>query len=142
MVAWLGFKQVPYEYDRAARFAGETKYPYKKMIGFAIDAFLGHSMVLLRLAAILSLVLFATLVVILIYAVYCWATGNVVWGWTSITMLIILTSATQLLVLSILGEYVGRAYLETKRRPLFVIDQIVRDARATSSRKCEPIAMD
>ena len=128
MVAWLGFKQVPYEYDRAARFAGETKYPFKKMFRFAIDAFLGHSMLLLRVAAVMSLALFAALIIISIYALYCWVTLNVVPGWTSITMLIILTSATQLLVLSILGEYVGRAYLETKRRPLFVIDKIVRKA--------------
>lgn len=130
MIAWLGFKQVPFEYDREARFAGETKYPFKKMVRFATDAFLGHSMLLLRLAAVMSLVLFAALIGISIYAIYCWATLNVVPGWTSITMLIILTSATQLLVLSILGEYVGRAYLETKRRPLFIVDQIVRKTTA------------
>jgi polyisoprenyl-phosphate glycosyltransferase len=55
----------------------------------------------------------------------------VVPGWTSITMLIILTSATQLMVLSVLGEYVGRAYLEVKRRPLFIVDQIVRSSDAS-----------
>jgi glycosyltransferase involved in cell wall biosynthesis len=130
MIAWLGFKQVPYEYDRDARFAGETKYPLRKMVRFAIDAFLGHSMLLLRIAAIMSLLLFGALIVISIYAIYCWATLNVVPGWTSITMLVILTSATQLLVLSILGEYLGRAYLETKRRPLFIVDQIVHNTHA------------
>jgi glycosyltransferase involved in cell wall biosynthesis len=125
MVAWLGFKQVPFEYDRDARFAGETKYPFKRMVRFAIDAFLGHSMLLLRVAAAISFGLFASLVVVFFYAVYCWVTLNVVPGWTSITMLIILTSATQLMVLSIMGEYLGRAYLEGKRRPLFIVDQIV-----------------
>jgi polyisoprenyl-phosphate glycosyltransferase len=127
MVAWLGFKQVPFDYDRDARFAGKTKYPFKRMFRFAIDAFLGHSMLLLRLAGAISLVLFTSLIAVSIYAIYCWATGNVVPGWTSITMLIILTSATQLMVLSILGEYLGRAYLELKRRPLFIVDQIVRN---------------
>jgi glycosyltransferase involved in cell wall biosynthesis len=128
MVAWLGFKQVPFEYDRDARFAGETKYPFKKMINFAIDAFLGHSMFLLRVSGAISLALFASLIAVFFYAIYCWVTRNVVPGWTSITMLIILTSATQLMVLSILGEYLGRTYLEVKRRPLFIVDQIVRNS--------------
>ena len=126
MVAWLGFKQVPFEYDRDARFAGETKYPFKKMANFAIDAFLGHSMLLLRMSGVVSLALFTSLIVVFFYAIYCWVTRNVVPGWTSITMLVILTSATQLMVLSILGEYIGRTYLEVKRRPLFIVDQIVR----------------
>jgi polyisoprenyl-phosphate glycosyltransferase len=125
MVAWLGFKQVPFEYDRDPRFAGETKYPFAKMLNFAIDAFLGHSMLLLRLSGAISLTLFASLIAVFFYAIYCWAIRNVVPGWTSTAMLIILTSATQLMVLSILGEYVGRTYLEVKRRPLFVVDQIV-----------------
>jgi glycosyltransferase involved in cell wall biosynthesis len=127
MVAWLGFKQVPFEYDRDARFAGETKYPFKKMANFAIDAFLGHSMLLLRMSGVVSLALFTSLIVVFFYAIYCWVTRNVVPGWTSITMLVILTSATQLMVLSILGEYIGRTYLEVKRRPLFIVDQIVRN---------------
>lgn len=125
MVAWLGFKQVPFEYDRDARFAGETKYPFGKMFRFAADAFLSHSMVLLRIAAFISIVLFISLIAVFFYAAYCWVTGYVVPGWTSETMLIILTSATQLMVLSILGEYVGRTYLEGKSRPLFIVDQIV-----------------
>jgi polyisoprenyl-phosphate glycosyltransferase len=127
MVAWLGFKQVSFEYDRDARFAGETKYPFKKMANFAIDAFLGHSMLLLRVSGVVSLALFTSLIVVFFYAIYCWVTRNVVPGWTSITMLIILTSATQLMVLSILGEYIGRTYLEVKHRPLFIVDQIVRN---------------
>jgi glycosyltransferase involved in cell wall biosynthesis len=125
MVAWLGFKQVPFEYDRDARFAGKTKYPYKRMVRFAMDAFLGHSMLLLRMAATISLVLFVSLLGVLTYTAYSWAVHDVVPGWTSLTMLIILTSATQLMVLSVLGEYLGRTYLETKRRPLFIVDQIV-----------------
>jgi glycosyltransferase involved in cell wall biosynthesis len=130
MIAWLGFKQVAYEYHRGPRFAGETKYPLKTMVRFAIDAFLGHSMLLLRIAAVVALMLFAALIVISIYALYCWASRNVVPGWTSITMLIILTSATQLLVLSILGEYLGRTYLEAKHRPLFVVDKVIRTTTA------------
>lgn len=142
MVAWLGFKQVPFEYDRDARFAGRTKYPFNKMVHFAIDAFLGHSMLLLRLAAVMSLALFTALIAVLIYALYCWATGNVVPGWTSITMLIILTSATQLMVLSILGEYLGRAYLEGKRRPLFIVDQVVRNRSDNCTTQSFSLKMD
>jgi glycosyltransferase involved in cell wall biosynthesis len=135
MVAWLGFKQVPFEYDRDARFAGKTKYPYKKMVRFAMDAFLGHSMLLLRMAAAISLVLFVSLLGVFTYTAYSWAVHDVVPGWTSLTMLIILTSATQLMVLSIMGEYLGRTYLETKRRPLFIVDQIINriDKHGTSA---------
>lgn len=133
MVAWIGFKQVPYEYDRDVRFAGTTKYPLRKMMRFAIDAFLGHSMVLLRMAAAISLFLFSMLIAISIYSLYCWVSLNTVPGWTSITMLIILTSATQLLVISVLGEYIGRVYLETKRRPLFIVDELYRARRTSRS---------
>jgi polyisoprenyl-phosphate glycosyltransferase len=139
MVAWLGFKQVPFEYDRDARFAGETKYPFRKMFRFAADAFLGHSMVLLRIAAAISIVLFICLIGVFVYAAYCWITGYVVPGWTSETMLIILTSATQLMVLSILGEYIGRIYLEGKSRPLFIVDQIVRGRNDRNSTE-EPLS--
>jgi glycosyltransferase involved in cell wall biosynthesis len=140
MVAWLGFKQVPFEYDRDARFAGETKYPFMKMANLAIDAFLGHSMVLLRVSGVISLALFASLIAVFFHAIYSWITRNVVPGWTSITMLIILTSATQLLVLSIMGEYLGRTYMEVKHRPLFIVDQIVRNGSGEQL-KC-PASMD
>ena len=126
MVAWLGFKQVPYLYHRDVRRAGATKYPLARMVGFAVDAFLGHSMILLRLAAIMAIGLLVVLGLLAVYAAYEWFVQDVVPGWTSTTMLIIMIGACQLLVLSILGEYIGRIYLEGKRRPLFIIEAVQR----------------
>lgn len=126
MVSWLGFKQVAFHYDRDARYSGTTKYPLSKMIRFATDAFLGYSMVLLRIAAVLTMILLTALLIMGLHAIYSWLFLDTVPGWTSTTMLIIVVSAFQLLVLSILGEYIGRIYLEVKRRPLFIIDKVKR----------------
>lgn len=126
MVSWLGFKQLPYLYHREARFAGSTKYPLAKMVRFAIDAFLGYSMVLLRFAIVLAVMLMIALAGIGLHAIYAWIFLDTVPGWASMTMLVIIVSAFQLMVLAILGEYIGRIYLEGKRRPLFIIDTIKR----------------
>lgn len=126
MVSWLGFKQVAFQYDRDARFTGQTKYPVAKMIRFATDAFLGYSMILLRIAAFLAFILLVALVFAGIHSLYAWAFLDTAPGWTSTTILITVVGAFQLFVLSILGEYIGRIYLEVKRRPLYVIDTIKR----------------
>jgi polyisoprenyl-phosphate glycosyltransferase len=130
MVAWLGFKQVPFEYDRAMRAAGATSYSLRRMVSLALDAFVGFSMVPLRLAGWISLGLFAALTVGVFYTLFSWLLFDAVRGWTSLTMLIILVSAVQLWSLSIIGEYVGRIYLQSKARPLFIIDTVKRHAAA------------
>ena len=126
MVAWVGFRQVALPYHRRDRFAGATKYPFSKMIAFAIDAFLGYSMLLLRFSALLALCLFVGLVCIAVYSLYSWLFLDVVPGWTSTVLLIVFVSMSQLMVLSVIGEYVGRIYLSTKDRPLFIIDEVRR----------------
>ena len=127
MVASVGFKQVAFPYDRQQRFAGSTKYPLAKMIHFATDAFLGYSMVLLRLSSIAAL--FLLLALVAAYSVYAWAYLEVVPGWTSIMISVIVVSFFQLVTLSVIGEYVGRIYLSTKNRPLFIIDSVERSPR-------------
>jgi polyisoprenyl-phosphate glycosyltransferase len=129
MVASVGFKQVAFPYDRQRRFAGSTKYPLAKMIHFATDAFLGYSMVLLRLSSIAALVLLLALIGVAAYSVYAWAYLEVVPGWTSIMISVIVVSFFQLVTLSVIGEYVGRIYLSTKNRPLFIIDSVERSPR-------------
>ena len=124
MVAWLGYKQVPFDYERDARFAGSTKYPFKKMLLFAVDAFVGFSMVPLRIAAYIAALLFALVIVGLIYTIIVYVTSDTVQGWTSLMLLILLVSGVQLAALAVIGEYVGRTYLSTKQRPLFLIDEI------------------
>jgi len=126
MVASVGFKQIPFLYDRCERFAGTTKYPISKMIKFAADAFFGYSMVLLRFSSIAALGLLVALVFVAAYSFYGWVTGDVVPGWTSIMMMIILVAFFQLVALSVIGEYVGRIYLSTKSRPLFIVDRVER----------------
>jgi dolichol-phosphate mannosyltransferase len=126
MVASVGFKQVPFSYDRHERYAGATKYPLSKMVSFAADAFLGYSMVLLRFSSLAALGMLLALIGIAIYSIYAWAFLEVVPGWTSIMISIIAVSFFQLTTLSIIGEYVGRIYLSTKNRPLFIIDAVER----------------
>ncbi len=126
MIAWLGFKQVPFVYDRQARFAGETKYPLRKMLRFALDAFLGFSMSLLRISTIFSVVAMIVIIILAAYSLIQWARGNTIEGWTSLALLSTFIGASQLVVMSIIGEYVGRIYIASKERPLFVIDRIVR----------------
>lgn len=129
MVASVGFKQVAFPYDRQRRFAGSTKYPLAKMIHFATDAFLGYSMVLLRLSSIAALGLLVALIGVAVYSIYAWLYLEVVPGWTSIMISVIVVSFFQLVTLSVIGEYVGRIYLSTKNRPLFIIDSVERSSR-------------
>jgi dolichol-phosphate mannosyltransferase len=129
MVAWLGFKQVAYEYDRNARFAGTTKYPLTKMIGFAADALVSFSMVPLRIATYIGALLTTVLTFVGIGAVISWILSGTVPGWTSLTLLVVMISSVQLLVLGLIGEYVGRTYIQSKNRPLFVISHIHRRPR-------------
>jgi dolichol-phosphate mannosyltransferase len=122
MVSWIGLNQVPLLYDREPRFAGQTKYPLLKMVRFALDAVTGFSIVPLRVASILGMVMGATSVVMLSYTLGSWAFGRTVEGWTSLTTIVLTASSVQLLVLGILGEYVGRLYMQSKGRPLFIVD--------------------
>jgi polyisoprenyl-phosphate glycosyltransferase len=126
MVASIGFKQVPFLYDRQERYAGSTKYPLSKMIRFATDAFLGFSMVLLRFSSLVAFGLLLALIGVAAYSIYAWAYLEVVPGWTSIMITIIVVSFFQLIVMSVIGEYVGRIYLSTKNRPLFIVDAVER----------------
>jgi polyisoprenyl-phosphate glycosyltransferase len=125
MVSWIGLRQVPIAYDRAPRHAGESHYPLAKMIGLAFDALTSFSIMPLRLASYLGLILGVLSILALGYTLGSWALGRVVEGWTSLLTVVLILGSTQLILFGLLGEYVGRMYLETKRRPLFVIDQVL-----------------
>lgn len=124
LVSWAGFRQVPFDYERNSRFAGETKYPLRKMLAFASDAILGFSLFPVRLAGIISAVFFVALLVLLAYVGFSWMFLTTVPGWTSLAIIVLATSAVQMFTLSVIGEYVGRIYIEGKRRPLFIIEEI------------------
>ncbi len=121
MVAWVGFRQTAVLYDRDARFAGETKYPFRKMLRFAVDGITSFSVLPLRLATWLGL--FAGVVAvgvgIWLFYVKFFARGAVP-GWTGIMVAVTFGFSAQLVMTGILGEYIGRIYEEIKRRPLYV----------------------
>ena len=132
MVSWIGLRQVPIVYDRAPRHAGESNYPLARMIGLAFDALTSFSIMPLRLASYLGLVLGVLSILALGYTLGSWALGRVVEGWTSLLTVVLILGSTQLILFGLLGEYVGRMYLETKRRPLFVIDQVLTQDGASA----------
>src|SRR5215468_2335462 len=136
MVSWIGLDQRPVVYRRDKRFAGETKYPLRRMLKFAVDAITGFSIQPLRAAVHLGVLLGLGSLALLLITLYGWLAGETVTGWTSLMTVILLLGSVQLLVLGVIGEYLGRLYLESKHRPLFVIDRVVRseaDAQSTSA---------
>ena len=124
MMSWIGLKQVPLPYDRDPRFAGTTKYPLRKMLRFAIDAITGFSTAPLRLASVLGLVMGLISLIMLVYTLGSWALGRVVEGWTSLSTIILMIGSVQLVVLGVLGEYLGRLYMQSKQRPLFIVETV------------------
>lgn len=124
MVAWVGFRQVPFLYDRAERHAGETKYPLAKMIRFALDAVTGFSTAPLRFASHVGLALTAASLLLFVYIAIGFFTGSAVQGWTSTMLVVVLLGAVQMFVLGMIGEYLGRLYVESKRRPLYLVADI------------------
>jgi glycosyltransferase involved in cell wall biosynthesis len=121
MVAWVGFRQTAVYYDREARFAGETKYPLRKMLRFAIDGITSFSVLPLRMATWLGLFAggAATLVGIWLFFVKFLHLGAVP-GWTGIMVAVTFGFSAQFVMTGILGEYIGRIYEEIKRRPLYI----------------------
>jgi polyisoprenyl-phosphate glycosyltransferase len=126
MVSWIGFRQEAIEYDRAERFAGETKYPLSKMLKFALDAITGFSTVPLRLSTWAGAAMGGLGLVFLLWTLVEWFSGATLRGWTSLMAVFLLLGSVQLLVLGIMGEYLGRLYMQAKARPLFIISDIVR----------------
>ena len=134
MVAWLGFTQTPIRYVRQPRFAGITKYPLRKMAMFAADAITAFSISPLRLSSVLAVGCFLMTGVVAAYVLYAWFALSVVKGWTSLLLLFLLFNGVQLLVLGVIGEYVGRTYVESKRRPLFIVSEIATQAARLANR--------
>jgi dolichol-phosphate mannosyltransferase len=129
MVAWIGFRQVPFAYDRAERFAGETKYPLKKMLRFAFDALTGFSSAPLKLASHAGLWLALGSVLLILYIAYAWLSGQSIQGWTSLMLVVVILGAVQMFVLALMGEYIGRLYNEAKQRPLYIIQEVLGGER-------------
>jgi dolichol-phosphate mannosyltransferase len=128
MVAWVGFRQVPIAYDRAERHAGQTKYPLSKMVRFALDAVTGFSTAPLRMASHIGLWLVAASVLLVGYIAFGFFTGSAIQGWTSLMLVVVVLGAVQMFVLGMIGEYLGRLYMESKHRPLYIVAEIAGHA--------------
>jgi dolichol-phosphate mannosyltransferase len=129
MVAWIGFRQVPFPYDRDPRLAGVTKYPLSKMVRFALDALTGFSSAPLKLASQFGIGLSIGSLLLLLYIVYAWLTGSSIQGWTSLMLIVVVIGAVQMFVLGLMGEYIGRLYNESKGRPLYIVQEIAGGER-------------
>ncbi|HNX62454.1 MAG TPA: glycosyltransferase family 2 protein [Candidatus Limiplasma sp.] len=119
----VGFQSGYVYYDRNERFAGKSKYPFKKMLAFAIDGITSFSVKPLRLITTLGLVVFVISLLMLIYTLISFIVGHTVTGWTSTIASIWLIGGIQLLSLGVIGEYIGKIYNESKHRPRFIIDR-------------------
>ena len=125
MVPLVGFKSAEVAYERGERFAGESKYPLKKMVAFAIDGITSFSIKPVRWVTLLGF-LFALLgVVMAMYALISLISGQVVAGWTSMMISIWVIGGVQLIALGLIGEYVGKVYKEVKHRPKFIVETYI-----------------
>ncbi|MCA1031569.1 glycosyltransferase family 2 protein [Bacillus timonensis] len=122
IVPLIGFKSTTVSYDRAERFAGETKYPLRKMLSFALDGITSFSVTPIRF---ISLIGFLSFIVSLLFGCYFFIlkfSGHTQTGWTSLITSIWLIGGLQLIAIGFIGEYVGKIYKESKRRPRYIID--------------------
>jgi dolichol-phosphate mannosyltransferase len=133
MVSWIGLRQEPLAYERAQRFTGETKYPLSKMIRFAIDAITGFSMRPLRIASYLGFSFSLATVALMAYILINYFIGYTVSGWTSLALIILAVSSVQFVLMGVMGEYLGRLYIEAKRRPLFIVQDVVASPELTTT---------
>ena len=127
IVPQIGYQTAVVEYSRGERFAGESKYPLKKMMAFAFDGITSFSIKPIRMILTVGLVIFLVSLVMLIYSLVVNALGQTETGWTSMMMSIWLLGGLQLMAVGIIGEYVGKAYLETKKRPKYIIETVLKD---------------
>lgn len=125
LVSWVGFKQIPLEYEREERFAGETKYPLKKMIKFALDGIISFSSKPLKVVETLGFYSVLIALIIFVYSIVYRIVGgkNLEYGWASIMTTVTFLGGVQLLSVGVLGEYISRIYDESKSRPLYIIEK-------------------
>lgn len=121
----IGFNSTTVYYDRLERDAGETKYPFMKMLGFALDGITSFSVKPLRVVSLIGIFIFFVSVLLALYSLYSYLFLGTVPGWTSITLPIYFIGGVQILCIGIIGEYLGKIYKEVKSRPRFIIETII-----------------
>jgi len=126
LVPLIGFRSDVVPYERHERFAGESKYPLKKMISFALDGITSFSIKPIRFITGLGVCIFVISLLMLLYFLIVHWTGHTVAGWTSIMVSVWAIGGLQLLAIGIIGEYIGKTYMETKKRPRFIIEEYLQ----------------
>ena len=127
IVPMIGYRTDTVEYERGERFAGESKYPLKKMLAFAMEGITSLSVKPLRIITALGCGVFLVSVVMIIYNIIRWACGATVAGWASLSCSVWFLGGLILLCLGVVGEYVGKLYLESKDRPRYIIREVLED---------------
>ena len=126
IVPMIGFKSDVVTYERHERLAGESKYPLKKMLALAVDGITSLSIKPIRFIVFLGFMIFMCSILMLIYSLVQHFLGNTSIGWTSLIVSIWAIGGLQLLAIGVIGEYIGKIYLETKERPRYIIEKVLR----------------
>lgn len=125
IVPLIGYKSDVVLYERNERFAGESKYPLKKMLSFALEGITSFSVKPIRLILTVGIIMFISSLIVLLYFLILWIIGKTVQGWTTVVTSIWMLGGIQLLCLGVIGEYIGKIYIESKARPKFIIDKFI-----------------
>ena len=129
IVPMVGYRTGTVEYERGERFAGESKYPLKKMLAFAMEGITSLSTKPLKWITGLGFLIFLVSIAMLIYSIVRWAMGETILGWASVICSVWAIGGLILLSLGVIGEYIGKIYLETKARPRFLIREVLDDEK-------------
>lgn len=127
IVPLIGYQSDVVTYERHERFAGESKYPLKKMLAFATDGITSFSIKPIRLITTFGILIFGISLLMLLYSLVVHFMGKTVAGWTSMIISIWAIGGLQLLAIGVVGEYIGKIYLETKERPKYIIETVLDD---------------
>ena len=127
MVPLVGYRHTTVTYERGERFAGESKYPLKKMLAFAFEGITSLSIKPIRLICTLGVLIFCVSIGMLIYSIVRHFMGHTIAGWASLAVSIWALGGIQLLAIGVIGEYIGKIYLESKQRPRFLISDYLND---------------
>jgi polyisoprenyl-phosphate glycosyltransferase len=134
MTAWIGYRQIGVEYARDPRYAGSSKYPLGRLLGLALDGIVSFSLAPIRLVTALGFALVVFCMGLFAWTLYVrFFTDHHPQGWTSVIAVLLLLGGVQLLSLGVIGQYIARIFEESKRRPLYLIDEVVESRDASSS---------
>ena len=125
MIPLIGYPSAKVYYERHERFAGESKYPLKKMLAFAFDGISSFSVKPIRFIVWLGFAIFFVSILMLAYSIWQFAIGDTVPGWSSLIVSIWALGGLQLLAIGVVGEYIGKVYMETKGRPKYAVQDIL-----------------